>query len=75
MLALNVRVGETISFSDRNHGSLGTMRVEHKSGNSVSLIFDVVESFIIRRMMNHQENKIGFGLTGEARGPLRCAEC
>lgn len=73
MLAINVRVGETIAFSDRNHGPLGTMRVDHKSGNAVILMFDVIESLIIRRMMNHQESKTSFGLTGEALSPLRHA--
>lgn len=75
MLMMNVRVGETLTFEDRNHGRLGSMRVDHKSGNCVRLIFDVGQSLMIRRMMNHQENEIGFGLTGEARGPLRYAGC
>jgi hypothetical protein len=73
MLSMNVRVGETISFNDRNHGLLGSMRVDHKSGNSVRLIFDVIESLMIRRMMNHQESKTSFGITGEALSPLRQA--
>lgn len=76
MLTLNVHVGETISFEDRNLGQLGTMRVQHKSGtNVVKLTFDVIDSLIIRRMMNHQEHKIGFGLSGEPSGPLRYVGC
>lgn len=73
MLSMNVRVGEAVTFTDRNHGLLGSMRVDHKSGNSVRLIFDVIESLVIRRMMNHQESKTSFGITGEAVSPLRQA--
>ena len=73
MLSMNVRVGETITFNDRNHGALGTMRVENKSGAAVQLLFDVVDSLMIRRMMNHQESKTSFGITGEAVSPLRQA--
>lgn len=74
MLTMNVRVGETLTFADRNIGPLGTMRVENKSGGAVRLFFDVVDSFIIQRMMNHQESKTSFGITGEAYSPLRLAE-
>lgn len=73
MLSMNVRVGETLNFNDRNHGPLGSMRIDHKSGNSVRLVFDVSATLEIRRMMNHQESKTSFGITGEAHAPLRHA--
>lgn len=74
MLSMNVRVGETIEFNDRTRGKLGTMRVDHKSGNSVRLIFDISDDLAIRRMMNHQASRTSFGISGEATSPIRHAE-
>lgn len=68
-LAFTVRVGQTVEMRHREHGPLGAIRVEHKTGNAIRLIFDMPRSVIIR-VLNHRATQTSFGLRGEARGPV-----
>lgn len=66
MLAFNVKVGDTVEMEHVEHGHLGTVRVDHKYGNAVRLIFDMPRSVIVR-VMNHRENGIAWGLSSTPR--------
>lgn len=70
MLALDVHVGQSIEMKHAEHGDLGTVRVDHKAGKVVRLIFDMPRSVLIR-VMNHRASQTSFGITGEARGPVQ----
>jgi len=69
-LAFNVRVGDEIELEHVQHGYLGTMRLDHKAGNAVRLIFDMPRAVLIR-VMNHRAHGITFGLNGDAQAPLK----
>lgn len=68
--AYNVSVGDTVEIEHREHGHIGTVRVEHKYGRTVRLIFDMPRSVLVR-VMNHRANGITFGLLGEPQAPLK----
>jgi hypothetical protein len=74
MLVIKLKWGEKIEFGLQRHGDLGTVRLEKVDegayGHKARLVFDMPRDFLIRRMMDHQQSKTSFGLTGEPRGPV-----
>ncbi len=69
MLAYDVKIGETVDIKERTGDLFCSMRVAHKSGQIVRLVFDMPRDLLIR-VIRHREHKINFGLSGEPRGPL-----
>jgi hypothetical protein len=72
MLATTVRIGQTVTLKHKDHGDLGSLRVEHKTGNAVRLIFDMPRSIIIA-VLDHRASGITFGIRGQALAPLKSA--
>jgi hypothetical protein len=74
MLVIKLKWGEKVEFGLTRHGDLGTMRLEKVDegayGHKARLVFDVPRDLLIRRMMDHQQSKTSFGLSGEPRGPV-----
>lgn len=68
-LAYTVKVGETVDIDHRDHGHIGSFRVDNKAGNVVRLIFNMPRSVLIR-VLDHRASRTSFGLSGEPRGPV-----
>lgn len=62
MLVKDVKIGDTVTFDHEQHGTLGSMRIESKTGNVVRLIFDVPRAIIIRAI--ERATKHSYGLSG-----------
>lgn len=69
MLVYDVKIGETVDIRERAGDLFCSMRIAHKSGQAVRLVFDMPRALLIR-VTKHRENGINFGLTGEPRAPL-----
>lgn len=68
-LAFDVRVGEKVNLDHKDHGHIGSFRVDKKTGDAVRIIFDMPRAVIIR-VLNHRASGVTFSLNGEVRGPL-----
>ena len=71
-LAMTVPIGSMVELEHVQHGIIGTVRVDAKTGNAVRLIFQMPRSILIR-VMDHRQHGITWGLSSQPRGPLAVA--
>ncbi|MBI1202616.1 MAG: hypothetical protein GC182_08915 [Rhodopseudomonas sp.] len=78
MLAFNVHYGETVTLRHEDHGEIGDFRIERRpagagAGTGVRVLFNMPRAIEIR-ILKHREHQTTFGLSGQARGPLKLAQ-